>query len=130
MRKWLLAAAFSAAAWIAHADPRVPVSDDTVVESLPVVAGWSSVQREMRRQLTQKQSDPAAAVKAANSYLDLARDQGDARYAGYAMGALQAWQDVPESQTPAQVLVMRATVAQFLHDFERAESNLRAALAR
>lgn len=114
----------------AQAVPRVPASDDVVVESLPAVAGWSSEQRRLRRALVQRPDDPATAVEAATTYLNLAREQGDARYAGYAMGALQAWEAKPLAETPPAVLVMRATIAQFLHDFDGAEATLKTALAR
>lgn len=127
---WLAGAALVLAAVAAHAVPRVPTSDDEVVEALPVVAGWSGEQRKLRRELAQRPNDEATAIAAAGAYLELAREQGDARYAGYAMGALQAWEAVPLAQTPPGVLVMRATVAQFLHDFDGAEATLKAALAR
>ncbi|WP_445288570.1 hypothetical protein [Variovorax atrisoli] len=118
------------AALAAHAVPRVPASDDEVVETLPVVAGWSSQQHRLRRELAQRPKDEATAIAAASAYLELAREQGDARYAGYAMGALQAWETAPPAQTPPAVLVMRATIAQFLHDFDGAEATLKVALAR
>ncbi len=114
----------------AHAAPRVPAGDSEVVETLPAVAGWSGEQRRLRRELAQRPDDEATAIAAASTYLDLAREQGDARYAGYAMGALQAWEATPAAQTPPGVLVMRATVAQFLHDFDGAETTLKTALAR
>ncbi|WP_295983290.1 hypothetical protein [uncultured Variovorax sp.] len=130
---WAAIAALAMAAFAAHAAhaaPRVPASDDEVVETLPVVAGWSSEQQRLRRDLAQRPKDEATAIAAASAYLELAREQGDARYAGYAMGALQAWEATPLAQTPPAVLVMRATVAQFLHDFDGAEATLKAALAR
>jgi len=127
---WVAGAALALAALAAHAVPRVPASDDEVVETLPVVAGWSGEQRRLRRELAQRPNDEATAIAAASTYLELAREQGDARYAGYAMGVLQAWEATPPAQTPPAVLVMRATVAQFLHDFDGAEATLRVALAR
>jgi tetratricopeptide (TPR) repeat protein len=132
LRRWLApcASVLLLLAGTAHAVPRVPASDDAVVETLPAVAGWSSEQRRLRRELVQRPGDPATAIEAATTYLNLAREQGDARYAGYAMGALQAWDATPLAQTPPAVLVMRATVAQFLHDFDGAEATLKAALAR
>ncbi len=114
----------------ALAAPRVPASDDEVVEKLPVIAGWLDAQRKLRRELAQRPGDEATAIEAATTYLDLARSQGDARYAGQAAAALQAWDATPIAQTPPAVLVMRATVAQFLHDFDGAETLLKAALAR
>src|ERR1700712_4792222 len=112
----------------AHAVPRVPTSDNEIVESLPSVAGWSREERRLRRELVQRPRDEGTALEAANTYLDLARSQGDARYAGYAMGVLQAWQPLTAS-TPNRILVMHATVAQFLHDFDGSERTLKLALA-
>ncbi|RZI54868.1 MAG: hypothetical protein EOP12_00665 [Pseudomonas sp.] len=112
------------------AAPRTPASDTEVVESLPLVSGWSGRQRTLRRELAQRPQDERVAVEAARSYLTMARNEGDARYAGYAVGALQAWEALPSAQVPVSVLVMRATVAQFLHDFDASEAMLRAALAR
>lgn len=119
-----------AAALSCHAVPRVPASGDTVVETLPAVAGWSREERRLRRELAQRPGDPAAAVALAQAYLELARTQGDARYAGRALGALQAWESGTPAQTPPAVLVMRATIAQFMHDFDAAETTLKTALAR
>lgn len=107
---------------------RVPVDDGEIVETLPAVAGWSQEERRLRRELVARPRDAGVALEAAQSYLDLARTQGDARYAGYAMGVLQAWQPMSAS-TPNAILVMHATVAQFLHDFDGAERTLRLALA-
>ena len=112
------------------ATPRTPAGDSEVVESLPLVSGWSGRQRALRRELTQRPQDERVALEAARSYLTMARTEGDARFAGYAAGALQAWDALPLTRVPVGILVMRATVAQFLHDFDASESMLRAALAR
>jgi len=130
MRAWLAAAALGVFFGAAGAAPRIPASDDSVVESLPAIAGWSSLKRRLRGATQQANADEATAVAMSRAYLDLAREQGDARYAGYAMGALQAWSDRPVAETPHAVLLMRATVAQYLHDFDGAERLLRAAIAR
>ena len=118
-----------AMAW-AGATPRVPADDNEVVESLPSVAGWSREARAMRRELQQRPTDAAVAIGAATRYLELARSQGDARYAGHAMGALSHWAAAAPGDTPPPVLVMRAGIAQFLHDFDGAQALLKAALAR
>ncbi|RZI76852.1 MAG: hypothetical protein EOP13_00770 [Pseudomonas sp.] len=86
------------------------------------MAGWANEERRLRRELVRQPRDPATAIAVARSYLELARSQGDARYAGHAIGALQAWQPISAAGTPASVMVMHATVAQFLHDFDGAES--------
>ena len=123
----LVMAAAMASAGVA---PRVPADDNEVVESLPTVAGWSREARAMRRELQQRPTDAVVAIAAAARYLELARSQGDARYVGHAMGALAHWAALPHAGTPPAVLVMRATIAQFLHDFDGAEVLLKAALAR
>lgn len=125
-----LAFAALAAAGAACAAPRVPASDGEIVETLPALASGLREERRLRRELAQHPRDERVAVAAAQAYLDLARTQGDARYAGHALGALQAWAPAATEATPVEVLVMRATVAQFLHDFDDAEAALKAALAR
>lgn len=136
--RWPRSSANAAAAWVAavwlisapaHAAPRVPANDSEIVETLPTVAGWSREERRLRRELVQRPRDTAVALEAARGYLDLARTQGDARYAGYAMGVLQAWAPM-SAATPNDILVMHATVAQFLHDFDGAEATLKMALAQ
>ncbi len=114
----------------ARAAPRVPSSDSEVVETLPALAAWPREERRLRCQLAQRPGDDACATAVAQAYLTLAREQGDARFAGQAMGALQAWNVRNAAETPVAVLVMRATVAQFLHDFDSAEADLKTALAR
>ena len=129
-RRFAMALACTVAAALScGAAPRVPTSDDVIVETLPTIAGWSREERRLRRELAQRSGDPAAAVALAQAYLELARTQGDARYAGRALGALQAWQASTPMQTPPAVLVMRATIAQFMHDFDGAEATLKTALA-
>jgi hypothetical protein len=129
--RWaMLAGMLLAAGAQGNATPRVPASDSEVVETLPALAAWSRDERRLRQDLAQHPRDESTALAAAEAYLALARAQGDARYAGYALGALQAWDAAAAAQTPPAVLVMRATVAQYLHDFDGAESTLRSALAR
>lgn len=119
------------ACWAAssHAAPRIPQSDSEVLDTLPVVQGWSRAQQRAQRELLARPKNLPLALQAARSYLELARAQGDARYAGQALGVLQAWQPL-SAATPHGVLVMHATVAQFLHDFDGAERTLRMALTQ
>jgi Tfp pilus assembly protein PilF len=127
---WIALVCIVACAGAVQAAPRVPANDSDIVETLPSVAGWSNQQRRLRRELAQRPRDEGVAIAAARAYLELARSEGDARYAGYAMGALQAWNSMSAAETPPAVLVMRATVEQFLHDFDGAEATLKEALAR
>ena len=125
-----LALAAAVASASLGAAPRQPASDDQVVETLPGGPGATEAKRRLRASLGANAADPKAAVEAAATYLGLARTQGDARYAGQALAALRHWSNTPPEQTPPEVLVMRATVQQFIHDFDGAEASLKAALAR
>lgn len=127
---WPVLALSAALAWTprVQAAPFMPSDDAQIVETLPSVAGWSLKTRRLKRELLQRPRDEATALEAAAAHLDLARSQGDARYAGRALGVLQAWEPL-SSATPERILVMHATVTQFLHEFDRAERTLRLALA-
>lgn len=134
MKALHLAAALALLAGIAlppagMAAPRVPSDDQEVVERLPALGSWVREQRRLRRELAAQPRDAALAVQTAQALLEAAREQGDARYAGQALGALRAWEPHSDA-TPVPVLVMHATVAQFLHDFDTAEATLKKALAR
>lgn len=121
----LCTAAMAATATLAA--PLTPQSDAEVVERLSADSAARRQQREQRRALARSPRDPAVAVAAARAYLDLARRHGDARAAGLALGALRAWDD--KADAPADVIVMQATLAQYLHDFAEAERLLQRALA-
>ena len=103
------------------AAPRVPADDREVVETLTTRVGAIVDSRRPR--------DVAATLRAAQALLETARAEGDARHAGQALGALQAWEPL-SGATPVPILVMHATVAQFLHDFDGAEATLKIALAQ
>ena len=124
----VMAAWFWCLAVAAHATPFTPTDDATVVEQLPTLAAWSRDERRLRRELARQPRDSRLAIEAAQSLLQQARAQGDARYAGRAMGVLQAWQPMTAA-SPPPILVMHATVAQYLHDFDGAARSLNWALA-
>ena len=99
-----------------------PLSDDEVIEVLPAVSGNRAEIRNLRRALAANPRDALSAVKLSQIYLDQARTQGDPRYAGQALAILSAW---PQSdEAPDDVLLLLATVQQFLHDFDTAAANL------
>ncbi len=106
---------------LGHAAPTLPTNDDAVVAQLPARVG--PVQDAGR-----VATGPRDALRAARAYLEAAREQGDARFAGLALGALQAWRQ--PQRDPLDIVVMQATVAQHVHDFERAAKLLQTALGR
>lgn len=110
------------AATVAHAEPVVPTRDDQVVERLPARFG------NVPRLADTTSRDPAEAARRARALLGEARDRGDPRYAGYALAALAPWRN--DAQAPADIVVLRATLAQYQHDFEGALRMLDALLAR
>lgn len=118
-RTWLLTALLIGAG--ACAAPIVPTDDAQVIETLPANSARAE-QRALRQRLAAQPDNPALAAASARQLLAQAREQGDPRYAGQALALLQRWPDA--TQAPAEVLLMQATVQQFLHDFDGAAALL------
>ncbi|MDQ6628698.1 MAG: hypothetical protein M3Z29_09660 [Pseudomonadota bacterium] len=112
----------------ASALPITPSRDDEVVEVLPAAAGNRGEERQLRKRLAARPDDPVLALAVARRYLDQARESGDPRYAGLALAALRAWPD--PAVAPFDILLMRATLQQYLHEFDAAVANLRLLLKR
>ncbi len=112
----------------AQAAPINPSRDDEVVELLPPVSGGRAEARRQRQQLARQPRDPALALAVARRYLDQAHVQGDPRYAGMAMAAIAPWSTDPA--TPDDVLLMRAGLQQYLHEFDASAASLQTLLAR
>ncbi len=113
---------------LARAEVLRPQSDAEVIETLPGVVGSRADERKLRQQWAANPRDPVLAAALARRYLDQARDQGEPRFAGRALAVLQAWPDV--ATAPDDVVLMMATVQQFLHDFDGAAANLERLVAR
>ena len=115
-------------AFAAGATPIEPSRDDQVIETLPATGSARNDERRLRRELAARPRDARMAVALAARYIEQARESGDPRMAGQALSALQAW---PEpASAPAEVLLMQATVQQYLHDFDGAAKLLDGLLAR
>ena len=112
----------------ARATPIVPTRDDEVIEVLPAMTGNRAEERRLRKQLAQRPRDPALALDMAKRYLDQAHESGDPRFAGMAMSAIEGWPD--EATMPDGVLMMRATLQQYLHEFDASVRSLKSLLAR
>ena len=124
----VLLALFGAAVIPLRAAPIVPTRDDEVIEVLPAIAGNRAEERRLRKQLAQQPRDPALALTVAKRYLDQAHELGDPRFAGMAMSAMAPWTD--EATMPDGVLMMRATLQQYLHEFDASVRSLQKLLAR
>lgn len=106
----------------------MPSRDDEVIEVLPAAAGERAEDKRLRRELAARPDDAELAVRVARRELDRARQTGDPRFAGLALAALRPWPDA--TRAPAEVLLMRATLQQYLHEFDASVASLRQLLAR
>jgi thioredoxin-like negative regulator of GroEL len=114
----------------AEAAPFVPTDDAQVLERLPFKAtdpGMSELML-LRAQLAQQPESLPLAVELARRYLELGRVSGDPRYAGYAQAALAPWWAL--RAPPRDVLIMRATLRQRVHEFDAALVDLGIAIER
>jgi len=114
----------------ASATPFIPQDPAQVLERLPVRPTDPAMEglRELRRQLAADPRRLDVAIDLADRYFRLAVRQGDPRYIGYAQSALTPWWGQPEP--PTEVLVLRAGLKQYLHNFDAALADLTQALAR
>jgi hypothetical protein len=133
MTRWLAERVLTAAgalflAAAASAAPYVPKDDATVLERLPVKPGDAIGRelRELRARLAAQPDDPEAAVSLGRRYFRLAMAEGDPRFVGYAEAALRPWSG---KDPPHDVLVLRALLRQYRHDFAGALDDLGAAAA-
>ncbi|MEB0134991.1 hypothetical protein QN362_06590 [Actimicrobium sp. CCC2.4] len=115
---------------LAHSVPRIPASDDVVLERLPFRPN-DPIAREMvdlRKALRRDPRDQAVALKLAQRYYGLVAEEGDPRYIGYAQAALGSWWTMDEP--PVDIQVMRASLRQFNHDFSGAVRDLDSVIVR
>lgn len=106
------------------AAPRIPVSDQEVVEKLPSSPGdaQAAALRPWREALRRDPTNLTIATRLARSYVDIGRTTGDPRYAGYAEAALAPWWSIPDP--PREVRVLRAILSQRVHRFDAALADL------
>ncbi len=105
--------------------PRVPADDSVVVEQLP--KSFLALRRLQPGNATS--STPVSledALANARRYIELGQTYSDPRAYGYAQSALGKWWSADPA--PTQVLVMRARILQFRHEFPAALAQLEAAL--
>jgi tetratricopeptide (TPR) repeat protein len=114
----------------AQAAPFRPTDDSMVLERLPSRPA-DPVQRELRELRATHEARPRdvePAVALARRYFNLALETGDLRYVGYAEAALSAWRRAEPA--PVDVLVVRAQLAQYRHEFNQALKLFDAAIAQ
>lgn len=114
----------------ALAAPYTPRSDDEVLERLPLKAATAEGRelRQLRRALAEQPQDMERALALARRYFELASAEGDPRYVGYAEAAIRPWSKAAEP--PVEILVMRALIHQYRHEFDAALADLARATER
>lgn len=113
---------------LAVAAPIEPSSDSQVIEVLPGQAAERARQRRERLALNAQPANAALAFDMATRLLAQARDLGDSRFAGQAMAVLAPWTD--DATMPPNLLLMKATLQQYVHEFDTAAITLGRLLAR
>lgn len=124
---WLFGAGACLLVALAVAAPYVPKDDAVVLERLPIKPADPVARelRELRAQLAATPDDVETAVDLARRYFRLALSEGDPRFVGYAEATLRPWWSAPNP--PHDVLVMRALLQQYRHEFGGALDTLGAA---
>jgi Tfp pilus assembly protein PilF len=113
----------------AAAAPFLPASDREVLERLPFARRDPAMQEleGLQAQLREDPNNLPVAARLARGFLELSRSAGDPRYVGYAQAALAPWWSDPHP--PLEVLTLRATARQRVHQFDAALADLDAAIA-
>ena len=112
------------------AAPYTPGNDALVLEHLPFKASDPTTMeiRQLRDELASDPQNLGKATLLAKRYFQLAMADGDPRFVGYAQAALSFWWAMEEPPVP--VLIMRASLRQYNHDFVTAMTDLDQALRR
>ena len=123
---WVLCGALLAPT--AQSVPRTPVDDATVIEKLPFRAGDSRAREleTLRASARRAPGDAAAAAALAQAYFDMAQARSDPRYVGYADAVVSQF----DHKLSIDLLVIRGTLYQYRHDFDKALVDFAAALAQ
>ncbi len=106
------------------AAPRTPVNNDEVLETLSISTLQNADEiNSIRERFNNKPDDVELATKLATAYIQIARENTDVRYYGYAQAVLKNWWD--EKHPPSKVVFLRAILKQQHHDFVEAANDLR-----
>jgi tetratricopeptide (TPR) repeat protein len=108
--------------------PRLPSDSAEVLERLPPRDRAEQTRGEARKALAARPDDLQTAVWLARLDIEASRKRADPRYLGQAQAALAPWWNSPSP--PEQVLVLRATIRQSLHDFDGALADLDRVIAQ
>src|SRR5882757_9420631 len=119
----ILAAIFCAPAM---ATPRIPASDDTVLQHVPAASETRRLE-PLRARLATHPQDLQTVLGLAQGYLEIGRENADPRFVSYAQATLAPWLSRPHPS--AAVLTLAASTLQYLHRFDEALALLGRAVA-
>lgn len=94
----------------------VPADDNVILEHVGHVRRPEPAQRDL-----------PSALAFADQAIQQGNEEGDPRFFGYAQSALGPWWNMPEP--PPTVRLLRATIRQWLHQFDAARGDLDAVIA-
>ena len=110
-----------------YAAPYIPNNPNQVLERLPASNNASQAEfKNLNTQLSANPTDVSLAVKLARLYIERSRQEGDPRYVGYAEAVLAPWWKL--ANPPTDVLILRATLLQSTHQFDKSLADLDAVL--
>jgi tetratricopeptide (TPR) repeat protein len=113
---------------VARSEPFIPKDAGQQLERLRATAFDPAHQelREWRARLNAQPTNPAVASHFVRLCIDKYRNESDPRYLGRAQAAMAPWWNAPTA--PAEILVLRATIKQSLHEFTNALADLDTAI--
>ncbi len=107
--------------------PFVPTRGDVVLAQVPAATTPRARQmNQLRAALAERPGDLGSALRLAQMDIEESRRRADPRFLGYAQAALAPWWT--QEQPPEQVLLLRATIRQSVHDFATAMTDLNTVL--
>ena len=109
------------------AAPYVPAKGDEIVAEIPNTNIRARGARALQKLAHQRPNDLGLALQAAESSLALSLAESDPRYAGHAEAALAPWWNQPAP--PVEVRLLRASILQSRHEFDRATADLDTVIA-
>ncbi len=126
---YLLSASLLLCPGIVVSKPYVPESDDVKLERVRSRGSKAEDSRivELRKEVAEDPADVTNSIELAREYLNKSRRDSDPRYVGFAQAVLAPWWNI--QQVPVEVMVLRATIRQNRHEFEKALEDLDLALA-
>ncbi len=119
---------FNLSTLLAIAKPFIPHNDSQVLERLSSGPGKPLLNeaRKLRDNLNKDPNNLQLALKTAKHFIEIGRQEADPRYFGYAESALKPF--LNGEPTSPDILVIKATIHQYNHDFDGALEDLNKAL--